>query len=110
MDKDKLLKPRLAENTYEIEGLGVFRFRSLSRAEVLTLRKSFAEDDAVITERKLLSAVLLDPVLTEDEIRQWQENSPPNEMEPLVSEVLKVSGMVGDTEIKEKMQQFPGEQ
>lgn len=106
MDKDTLLKPRLAEGSHEIEGLGTIRFRALSRAEVLTLRAEFAEDDTATTECKLLAAALIDPVLTEDEVRRWQSACLADEMEPLVGAVAQLSGLF-DADVKGKMQRFP---
>lgn len=105
MDKDTLLKPRLAEQTYEIEGVGTVRFRALSRAQVLAWRADPTNDGA-LTERRVLAAALIDPVLTEDEVGEWQEVSPAGELEELFVTVAGLSGLF-DSDVKGKMQQFP---
>jgi hypothetical protein len=106
MDKEKLLTPRLAEGSHEIENLGTVRFRALSRAEVLDLRKGFAEEDTATSECRLLAMALIDPELTEDEVRRWQQASAPDEMEPLVVAIGQLSGIY-DTGVKDKMTTFP---
>ncbi len=41
----------------------------------------------------MLSRCLLDPVLTEDEVKVWQENSPPMEIQGVCDAIRDLSGM-----------------
>lgn len=92
MDKELLLKARVPEGQYEIPGVGVVRFRALTRGEGLSIKDR--EMGVAEAERKLLSLALIDPKLTEDEVRVWQENSPAGELEPVTHEIMRLSGMV----------------
>lgn len=92
MDKSALFASRLPERKVTIDGLGEFTVRGLSRAEVMQIQKIGASDPVLI-ERKMLSMALLDPVLTEGEVRQWQEASPATEIEPITDAIAELSGM-----------------
>lgn len=114
VDKEALLTPRLNEVAdVPIPGVGTVRVRTLSRAEVIGLRK--ATDDAhldgprVLTlERKILAAAMVDPVLTEAEVGRWQKTSPAGEMDEIVYKVQEMAGML-DTSPKEAMSTFRDE-
>jgi hypothetical protein len=90
VDKDLLLKPRLAEADVEIPDVGTVRVRALSRAEVLLVRKATDNADsidgprALVLERKMLATALLDPVLSESEVGEWQKVSAAGELEVVV--------------------------
>lgn len=88
--KAALLARRLGEGEYEIEGVGTVRIRGLSRAEVLELRKL---DDVAEFDRQLVSTALVEPALTVDEVKTWQENSGPLEIERLVDAIRELSGL-----------------
>jgi hypothetical protein len=106
-DLDKLFAPRLAEGELELEGVGVaFRFRSLSRAEMGPVRKAFQAGEPEEAERLMVAAALLEPKMTVAEVKRWQEAAPPNEMEPLVEAIGRLSGLLGDP-VKEAMATFP---
>lgn len=90
MDKELLFKPRLAEEDVEIPGVGTVRVRALSRGEVL--RAQGAKGVAAI-ERAMLATGMVDPALTEDEAKQWQESSPAGELEPVTRVIQRLSGM-----------------
>lgn len=94
VDKTKLFESRLQEADVEIDGLGVFRVRGLSRAEVLAVQQ--AQGSAAQTERKMLSTALVDPRLTEREVGLWQEASEAGEIEPVTNKVVELSGMSPD--------------
>ncbi|NIL40504.1 hypothetical protein HCB17_04475, partial [Salinispora arenicola] len=114
VDKQVLLTPRLGkEADVPIPGVGTVRVRTLSRAEVIGLRK--ATDDAhldgprVLTlERKMLAAAMVAPVLTEAEVGRWQKSSPAGEMDEIVYKVQEMAGML-DTSPREAMSNFRGE-
>ena len=90
IDKAALLARRLGEGEHEIPGFGTVRFRGLSRAEVLALRQVA---DAALSDRQMVAAALTDPVLTEDEVKVWQENSLPGEIEALTVAIVELSGL-----------------
>lgn len=90
VDKAALLARRLGEGEHEIPGFGTVRFRGLSRAEVLALREL---SDVQAADRKLVAAALVDPALTEDEVKIWQENSHPSEIEDLTTAIINLSGL-----------------
>lgn len=91
-NKSALLKKRTEERDVEVPGYGKFRIRSLTRADVLKIQ---GEDlDEAKMEQKLLAMAIVGPELwTEDEVRQWQEVSPPGEIQALSDAILEMSGM-----------------
>lgn len=91
MDKDLLLKARLPEGEHDIPGVGTVRFRALTRGEALEIvGKELPYGEM---ERKLLAAALLDPKLTADEVKAWQDAAPAGELEPICSAIQKLSGL-----------------
>lgn len=89
--KERLLKLRVPEATVDIDGVGTVRVRGLTRGEAFALKKVSSGDDDY--ERKLLVRALVDPEMTEDEVRRWQQNSPAGELEPVVAKVVELSGL-----------------
>jgi len=92
VDKELLFKPRLPEADVEVEGIGTVRVRALSRAEAMELQK-LESSGMVMVERRMLALALVDPTLTEGEVRQWQEAAPPGELEPVTDKISELSGM-----------------
>ncbi len=98
--KDRLLTARLAEADVEIPDVGTVRVRALTRAEVMSVRKATDREDtidgvrALILERKMLAAAMVDPPMTEDEIRGWQQAAPAGEIQPVVEKVQTLSKML----------------
>lgn len=90
MDKELLFTPRLSEESVEIPGVGTVRVRALSRGEAL--RAQSAKGVAAI-ERAMLALGMVDPALTEDEVKRWQEASPAGELEPITRVIQRLSGM-----------------
>lgn len=91
MDKAKLFAKRLHEEEYEIDGVGSVTIRSLSREEAMPLRDRKLPVDEV--ERKLLSAAMVDPQMSEDDVRQWQAASSAGEIEAITQRIAEISGM-----------------
>ena len=91
VDKAALLARRLGEGKHEIEGVGTVVIRGLSRAEVLTLQG--LDGGTAASDRRMLALALVDPVLTEDEVKVWQENSVPGEIEALTVAIAELSGL-----------------
>lgn len=92
MDKKQLLSRRkgFTEVEVEVEG-GAVTVRSLSRDEILAVR-ALANDPGKF-ERKLLSFAMVNPTLTEAEVREWQKNSDALELEDITDKVLEISGL-----------------
>jgi len=91
IDKSALLARRLGEGEHEIPGFGTVRIRGLSRAELLALQG--LDGGVLASDRRMLSLALLDPELTEDEVKIWQENSLPQEIEALTVAIAELSGL-----------------
>ena len=91
IDKTALLGRRLGEDKHEIEGVGTVRIRGLSRAEVIELQA--LEGGTAASDRRMVSWALIDPPLTEDEVRIWQENSAAGEIEALTLAIAALSGL-----------------
>jgi hypothetical protein len=90
-DKSALLARRLGEGEHEIPGFGAVRIRGLSRAELLELQT--LEGGTAVQDRRMVSLALVDPQLTEDEVKTWQENSHPHEIEGLTLAIAELSGL-----------------
>lgn len=101
--KERLLTARLAERDVAIEGVGTVRIRALTRAQALSVRN--VELERAELERRLLSWAMVDPELSEDEARAWQEASPAGELEVVTDAIAELSGMV-ETAPKEAMRTF----
>lgn len=91
-DKEALFKPRLPEADVDVEGLGTIRVRGLSRAEALQVQKLQGSGVAAL-ERAMLALAMVDPKLSEGEVRQWQDAAPAGELEPVTDMVQELSGM-----------------
>ena len=91
VDKKALLARRLGEADHEIEGVGTLRIRGLSRAELLALQA--LEGGALTSDRRMVSLAVVDPPLTEDDVKTWQENSAPGEIEALTLAIAELSGL-----------------
>ena len=91
IDKAALLVRWLGVGDHEIEGVGTVRIRGLSRAELLELQT--LAGGALISDRRMVSLALVDPKLTEDEVKTWQENSAPGEIEALTVAIAELSGL-----------------
>ena len=92
MDEDlkaRLLKPRVPEGTVDLE-IGTVRVRGLSRGEVFMTQQAKGVE---ASERKIVAIGMVDPEMTEDEVRQWQRSSPAGEMEAVVDKISELSGL-----------------
>jgi hypothetical protein len=106
VDKAALFVNRLPQEDVEVPGVGTVRVRSLSRAEVMALQGT-ERPTPLELERKFLVTCLVDPVLTEDEVRQWQEASSAGEIEPVTRVISRLSGM-DEKAAKEAVKRFRG--
>lgn len=103
VDKEALFQPNFAEQDVEIPGRGTVRVRAMSRADVLEIRDE--ELPVAEMERKLVSAAMVEPELTEDEVRRWQEASTAGELEPITEVIMQLSGLEQDAP-KRAMKKF----
>jgi len=104
ISKDALLAAR-DNGTAVVElPVGEVVVRGLTRKEALSLQKK--EMDVSEMEVRLLSMALVDPLLTEDEVRQLQSVSPAGELEPVSEKILELSGMKAE-QVKESLKRFP---
>lgn len=91
--KAKLLASRgLGTRFVEVDGVGKVEVRGLTRAEALTVQ-SAGELDAAEMECRLIALAMVDPSLSEDEVRQWQSVAPAGELEPVSAAIQELSGM-----------------
>lgn len=105
MDEDlkaRLLKPRLPEDTVDVEGIGTIRVRGLSRGEVFAAGQLKGVE---AQERRFLSLGMVDPEMSEDDVKLWQRNSPAGELEPVTVKIQELSGLA-QTAAKQAMISF----
>lgn len=93
IDKNKLIADRVINRTaeVEIEGVGTIMIRALSRMELM---RSFDIPTAGgEQERFVISCAMVDPVMTPDDVKAWQEASPGYEMNYVASKINELSGL-----------------
>lgn len=79
--------------------------RGLTRAEALrVVGKPLAADEA---ERKLIAMAMVDPVMTEDDVRRWQKVAPAGQLQPIETAIRELSGLTGD-EVRTGVAGFSG--
>lgn len=79
------------EAEVEVPGLGVVRVRGLSRAEVIYLQS--AKGPAAV-EQRTVALGLVEPTMTEDDVKQWQRVSVGGELNPVTERIGQLSGMM----------------
>jgi hypothetical protein len=89
ISKEQLLKAALPEAEVDLPGRGAVRVRSLTRAEALRLNQMEPEDAEVYA----LTAGLVEPVLTDTEVRTLLEATGATELQPVVDAIMELSGM-----------------
>lgn len=102
--KARLLKPRLGEDTVEIDGVGMVRVRALTRAEVLRITPL----KMAAREREMLVLGMVEPRMSEDDVRAWTKASPSGELEKVTICIAKLSGLTVAVE-KKVYQEFEEE-
>lgn len=103
VDISKLLAARLPEKDVEIEGVGTIRVRGLTRGLAILVADT---DGTAKRERLILRHGLVDPVLTDEDVKAWMESAPAGEVDKVVTEIARLSGMLPESE-KEAVQRFP---
>lgn len=101
VDKQALLAKRSETSTgfpealVPIPGLGEVLVRGLSRFEVLHLQKVKGATDI---ERLTVSMGMVDPVMTEAEVGQWQKSSIGAELDRVTHKIGELSGMLAGSQ------------
>jgi hypothetical protein len=80
----------------EVEGLGTVKVRGLTRSESLIVGKS--EGDPTSTERTMLRYGLVEPALTEAQIKEWLAVAPNDHVDPITKAIARLSGMIKSSE------------
>lgn len=91
ISKEDLIKTRFGVEDVEIPGVGTVKVRPLTRGEALQLQG--VEMDVVEMEQKLLSRAMVEPKLTEAEVKEWQDNSAAGEIQVITEAIIRLSGM-----------------
>lgn len=91
VSKTDLLKKRFGEEEVEVPGVGAVRVRALTRGQALELQGQ--EMEVAEMERRLISTAMVEPTLTEEEVRQWQDNTPAGELQGVMEAIVRLSGM-----------------
>lgn len=93
VDKAALLTRRFGTEDVEVPGLGTMQVRALTRAEALSVQG--VEMDVEVLEQKLISMALVDPKLTEVEVKEWQACASAGEIQVIVEAIVRISGLEG---------------
>lgn len=93
MDKELLFKARLAEEDYDLPGVGTLRIRALSRSEALKVKSA---GDLRTQEAQILAWGIVDPLLTVAEVNRWLDAAPAGELQEISARIAVLSGMLED--------------
>lgn len=91
IDKSALLAKRFGVETVEIPGVGEVKVRALTRGEALSFKGQ--TEDVRLFEQKILALAMVEPTMSEEDIKAWQDASPAGELDTVFSVVLRLSGM-----------------
>ena len=94
MDKNALFAKRLPEDDVQVPGIGTVRVRGLSRAEASAIQKLTGTEKF---ERTILVFGMVDPALTEAEVAQWLDAAAYGELEPVLTRIGELSGLMEDS-------------
>jgi len=94
VSKEDLFKPRLPEAMVYVPALGgEVRVRGLNRGEAMMVQQAKGTE---AIERRILHLGMLDPMMSEAEVGQWQKAAPAGEIEPVSRKIAELSGMLDD--------------
>lgn len=105
IDREALVKSRLAERVVELPGVGAVRIRSLSGKEVSQIPERRDKEGTDATEEFVLTRAVIDPVLSPSDVRAWREAAPHAELLAVLSEIFELSGL-GDDAMNEAAKSF----
>lgn len=107
LTKEQLLATTTATGKpvpFTIPDVGVVMIRPLTRKEAMILR-SQGEKDVMIMEQIILSLAMVEPSMSEEDVAQWQSVCVAGLLEPLMAEIIHISGMTATLD-KETMKSF----
>lgn len=90
LSKESLLARTLPQKDVELAD-GTVRVRALSRSEAIKVADLQKDVDAA--EVYILACALVDPELSEDEVRGWRAAAPSGEVDVVADAVLSLSGL-----------------
>jgi hypothetical protein len=96
VDKTALLTRKLPEADVDIPDVGTIRVRALTRAEALYAQAGQDKHGVGEFEVRMLAAGLVDPQLSEDEVREWQTHAVAGDWEPITRKIGELSRMLAD--------------
>lgn len=93
VDKAALLTKRFGFQDIEVPGVGTVQVRSLTRAEALSVQGQ--EFEVEVLEQKLIAMAMVDPQLSEAEVKEWQGAATAGEIQIIVESIVRISGLEG---------------
>lgn len=91
---DELFSAELREEEFEVRPGKTIRIRALTRAEMI--QGATLEENRHKQEQYLLSRAVVSPVLTEEDVKQWQRRAAFMEVEHVSRAVNRLSGVGRD--------------
>ncbi len=108
VDLDSLLGQGLPQEDVEIEGVGKFRVRALTREEALKVGDiPEGKGHAGKVDREILRHGLVNPELSYQDIEKLSSRLPAGALEPVVEAIARMSGFFDSKARKEAMLRFP---
>jgi hypothetical protein len=94
MDKAALLKGFLPEGDVELpSGTGAVRVRGLSRVEAVQVQTGLEETDVDELEIRAIARGMLDPKMTEDDVRTWREVTAAADLQAVAKRISELSNL-----------------
>lgn len=101
VDKSQLITgSRLPTGEVEVPGIGMVTVRGLSRFEVVRLGELGRKEDFDGAETWTLACGMVDPALSEHEVRDWRKAACPGELDAVLEKITELSGL-NDNALKE---------
>lgn len=91
LSKEDLLKVTFGVEEFDVPGIGPVKVRALTRSEALQVKGK--ELPVAEVEQKLLAWAMVEPALSEEDVKAWQDVVPAGLLEPLVDKIAVMSGM-----------------
>lgn len=91
LTKEEILARQLGREVVDIGAGQTVTVRGMTRAEAATLR-DLDQDDVIALEARCIAMTLVEPVMTEAEVRQWLEVEGADVVQLVVDAVNRLSG------------------
>lgn len=69
--REEILSRKIGHGTVDIEGLGTFKVRALSRDQAMLVYERQRDGDLAASENMLISFGLIDPELSVTDVAEW---------------------------------------